>query len=51
MANMVLEKLPYPVGSKITAKLNTGAPAMKGEIVAFDPKLKVVIISKFKRTS
>jgi len=44
MANMVLEKLPYPVGSKITAKLNTGAPAMKGEIVAFDPKLKVVII-------
>ena len=50
MANMVLEKLPYPVGSKITAKLNTGAPAMKGEIVAFDPKLKVVIISKFKKT-
>ena len=49
MANMVLEKLPYPVGSKITAKLNTGAPAMKGEIVAFDPKLKVVIISKFKK--
>ena len=28
MANMVLEKLPYPVGSKITAKLNTGAPAV-----------------------
>ena len=50
MANMVLEKLPYPVGSKITAKLNTGAPAMKGENVAFDPKLKVVIISKFKKT-
>ena len=46
---MVLEKLPYPIGSKIIAKLNTGAPAMNVKIVAFDPKLKVVIISKFKK--
>ena len=46
---MVLEKLPYPVGSKITAKLNTGALPMKAEIVAFDPKLKVVILVSLKR--
>jgi len=43
MANMVLKKIPYPVGSKITAKLNTGA-VMKGEIVAYDAEYKVVIM-------
>ena len=46
MANMVLKKISYPIGSKITAKLNTGA-VMKGEIVAYDPEYKVVIMSKF----
>jgi len=43
MANMVLKKISYPIGSKITAKLNTGA-VMKGEIVAYDPEYKVVIM-------
>lgn len=43
MANMVLENIRYPIGSKITAKLNNGS-IMKGEIVAYDPKYKVVIM-------
>jgi len=43
MANMVLKKISYPVGSKITAKLNNGAE-MKGEIVAYDSEYKVVIM-------
>jgi len=43
MANMVLKKISYPVGSKITAKLNTGSE-MKGEIVAYDSEYKVVIM-------
>ena len=46
MANMVLENIRYPIGSKITAKLNNGS-IMKGEIVAYDPKYKVVIMSKY----
>jgi len=43
MANLVLKKITHPVGSKITAKLNTGA-VMKGEIVAYDSEYKVVIM-------
>merc|ERR1711874_234809 len=37
------KKITHPVGSKITAKLNTGA-VMKGEIVAYDSEYKVVIM-------
>jgi len=43
MASMTLENIRYPVGSKITAKLITGA-VTKGEVVAFDPNFKIAII-------
>ena len=45
MASLTLENIRYPVGSKITAKLITGAVA-KGEVVAFDPTFKIAIMSK-----
>jgi len=43
MAGMTLDNIRYPIGSKITAKLVTNE-TMKGEVVAFDPNFKIVII-------
>lgn len=46
MAGLTLENVRYPIGSKITARLVNGTE-MKGEVVAFDPNFKIVILSKF----
>ena len=45
MAGLALENLKYPVGSKVTAKFKNGSIS-KGEVVAYDPIFKVVILSK-----
>ena len=45
IAGMILDNVKYPVGSKITAKLTNGS-VMKGEVVAYDPTFRIVIISK-----
>lgn len=46
MAGLTLENVRYPIGSRITARLVNGTE-MKGEVVAFDPNFKVVILSEF----
>lgn len=43
MAGLTLENVRYPIGSRITARLVNGTE-MKGEVVAFDPNFKVVIL-------
>lgn len=45
VAGLALENLKYPVGSKVTAKFKNGSIS-KGEVVAYDPIAKVVILSK-----
>lgn len=44
MANLTLDNIRYPVGSKVTAKLSKSGTIMKGEVVAYDSAYKVVII-------
>lgn len=43
MAGLTLENIRYPIGSKISAKLVNGT-VTKGEVAAFDPNFKIVII-------
>lgn len=45
MAGLTLENIRYPIGSKISAKLVNGT-VTKGEVAAFDPNFKIVIISE-----
>ena len=45
VSNLTLDNIRYPIGSKVTAKLSRGGTIMKGEVVAYDPAYKVVIIS------
>jgi len=44
MASLALENVRYPIGSRVTTKLNKGGPAMKGEVLGYDPNFKVVIL-------
>jgi small nuclear ribonucleoprotein (snRNP)-like protein len=44
VSNLTLDNIRYPIGSKVTAKLSRGGTIMKGEVVAYDPAYKVVII-------
>merc|ERR1719412_2989220 len=44
MASLALDNVRYPIGSRVTTKLNKGGPAMKGEVLGYDPNFKVVIL-------
>ena len=46
MASLALENLKYVVGSRILAKMDNGL-SVKGEIIAYEPKHKIVMISKY----
>jgi len=43
MASLALENLKYVVGSRILAKMDNGL-SVKGEIIAYEPKHKIVMI-------
>jgi hypothetical protein len=45
VSSLSLENCRYPVGSKIVAKLKSGT-IVKGEVTAFDPSYKIIMISK-----
>ena len=45
MASLALDSLKYVVGSRVLVKMNNGL-SIKGEIIAYEPNHKIVMISK-----
>ena len=46
MASLALDNLKYVVGSRVMVKMDNGL-SIKGEIIAYEPNHKIVMISTF----